>query len=85
MPVLAKFCGIVIRLLTLRPLGHRIHAFYRDEELVVDLDEVRVVAGHAPERIVRLVLAWARQHRGEILREIEAVRNNAARTRAVLV
>lgn len=67
MPVLAKFCGIVIRLLSLRTLGPRIHAFYGDEELVVDLDDLRVVSGHMPDRIGRMVLTWARQHREEIL------------------
>lgn len=67
MPVLAKFGGIVIRLLCLHPMGARLHAFYGDEELIVDVDDVRVVSGWAPDRVARQVLAWARQHRREIL------------------
>lgn len=67
MPVLAKFSGIVIRLLSLGAFGHRIHAFYGDEELVVDLDSVQVVSGHLPRRPGRLVLHWVRQHREEVL------------------
>src|SRR5262245_28820674 len=67
MRVLAKLCGIVIRLLKLRPFGSRLHAFYVNDELVVDLDEVRVVSGRLPDRAMRMVLAWARQHRREIL------------------
>ncbi len=67
MPVIAKFGGIVIRLLCLGAFGHRLHAFHGNDELVVDLDDLRVVNGSAPDRISRQVLAWARQHRCEIL------------------
>lgn len=68
MPVIAEFGGVIIRLLRLRSLGHRLHAFYGDDELVVDLAELRVVEGLLPERIGRQVMEWARQHRLEILR-----------------
>ncbi|MBL9138172.1 MAG: DUF4160 domain-containing protein [Verrucomicrobiales bacterium] len=67
MPVIANFCGIIIRLLNLRPLGHRIHAFLGEEELVVDLYDLRVLSGHFPEPMARLVLDWVRSHRYEIL------------------
>ncbi len=36
MPVLAKFYGIVIRLMCLQNLGTRLHAFYEGAELVTD-------------------------------------------------
>lgn len=74
MPVLAKFCGVVIRLLCLQSMGHRLHAFHGDDELVVDLDEMRVLSGRLPERLTRMVLAWARQHRYEILAGLRTVR-----------
>ncbi|MCC7376888.1 MAG: DUF4160 domain-containing protein [Verrucomicrobiales bacterium] len=67
MPVIANFCGIIIRLLNLRPLGQRLHAFHGDEELVVDLYDLRVLSGHFPEPLGRMVLDWARSHRYEIL------------------
>lgn len=67
MPVIARFGGIVIRLLCLGVFGHRLHAFHGDDELVVDLDALRIVSGSAPDRISRQVLAWARQHRYQIL------------------
>lgn len=71
MPVLAKFSGIVIRLLCLGRFGPRIHAFYRDQELVIDLEDVRVLSGRLPDRFARIVLAWVRQHRQEILAGLE--------------
>lgn len=66
MPVLAKFCGIVIRLLSSRTLGARLHAFYGDSELIVNLLDLSIVQGDLPPRIQRMVLAWAKQHRSEV-------------------
>ena len=67
MPVIARFCGIVIRLLCLRTLGTRLHAFHGDSEMVVDLASLRVIEGNVPERERRMVLEWARAHQSELL------------------
>ena len=75
MPVIAKFYGIVIRMLCARALGARIHAFYGDSELVVSLWPLRIIQGDAPQRVSELVLEWARQHQQELLtdwRRLEA-------------
>ncbi len=66
MPVLAKFGGIVIRLLSLGRFGTRLHAFHGDDELVVDLAELRVLQGTLPAALRRRVLDWAREHRYSI-------------------
>ena len=67
MPVIARFYGIVIRMLCARALGARIHAFYGDSELVVSLWPLRIIQGDAPQRVSDLVLEWARQHQQEFL------------------
>ncbi len=85
MPVLAKFCGIVIRLLSVTVFGPRLHAFYGDDELVLDLDDLRVVSGRVPERIGRMILAWARQHRAEILAGLGQPPAGIVQRRAALV
>lgn len=77
MPVIANFCGIIIRLLNLRPLGQRLHAFLGDEELVVDLYDLRILYGHFPEPMTRLVLDWARSHRYEILAGLHRLESHA--------
>ena len=38
MPVIAKFCGIVMRLLIDRTFGTHVHAFYGDLELMISLN-----------------------------------------------
>jgi hypothetical protein len=67
MPVIAKFYGIVIRMLFLRSMEARFHAFYGDNELVVGLTPLRIIQGEAPGQIVALVLAWAAKHQAELL------------------
>jgi hypothetical protein len=67
MPVIAKFYGVVVRLLCLRSLGSRIHAFYGDSEMVIDLATLRVLENNLPDTVKWMVLAWAREHRGEIM------------------
>ena len=71
MPVLAKFYGIVIRLLCVRSLGARLHAFYGDAELVINLRTLKIIQGDAPPRVRELVLEWARQHYPELLEDAE--------------
>ncbi|MCX6930174.1 MAG: DUF4160 domain-containing protein [Verrucomicrobia bacterium] len=67
MPVIAKFCGIVIRLLIDRTFGTHVHAFYGDHELVVGLDPPRVIQGDAPPWVQEWVLWWVGHHQTELL------------------
>ncbi len=67
MPVIARFCGIVIRLLSLRSFGTRLHAFYGDSELVLDLKSLRIIDGSFAEPAKQIVLAWAKAHQRELL------------------
>lgn len=67
MPVIARFCGIVIRLLCLRTLGTRLHAFHGNSEMIVDLASLRIIEGNVPARESRMVMAWAKMHQRELL------------------
>ena len=67
MPVIARFYGIVIRMLSLLTFGVRLHAFHGDGEMVVDLKTLRVIEGTLPEAIRELVLAWIGLHQKELL------------------
>jgi len=66
MPVLARFCGIVIRMLMGPTIGMRLHAFHGDTEVVLGLNPVRVIQSDAPAWVVAEVLNWARGHEPEI-------------------
>lgn len=67
MPVVAKFYGIVIRMLCVRLLGARIHAFYGDRELVIGLAPLRIIEGEVPSWVKNRVMAWAASHHQDLL------------------
>jgi hypothetical protein len=62
MPVLAKFYGIVIRMLCDRTFGTHFHAFYGDSELVIGVNPLRVIQGEAPPWVREWALAWVRHY-----------------------
>jgi len=77
MPVLAKFCGIVIRMLIDRTFGTHYHAFYGDSELVIGLNPLRVIQGDAPPWVREWALDWVKQHHSELL-SVRRINPNAA-------
>jgi hypothetical protein len=67
MPVLSRFCGIVVRMLFAPLLGAHFHAIYGDRELMVAIEPLAIIQGDVPDEVRRLVLAWARTHQRELL------------------
>ena len=67
MPVLAKFYGIVIRMLSVQSVAARFHAIYDRFELVVQIEPLHILYGDAPVRVQGMVLEWAEQHQQELL------------------
>jgi len=67
MPVIAKFCGIVMRLLIDRTFGIYLHAFYGDSEMVIGLNPPRVIQSDAPPWVQEWALWWVKHHESELL------------------
>jgi hypothetical protein len=67
MPVLAKFYGIVIRMLFVREFTAHFYAYYDKWELMIGVAPVRIIQGEAPGRVRDLVIEWATQHQYELL------------------
>jgi hypothetical protein len=67
MPVLAKFYGIVIRMLFDQTFGTHFHAFYGDSELVIGLNPLRVIQGDAPPWVREWALDWVGHYQNEWL------------------
>jgi len=51
------------------------HAYYGDDEALVDIESLEVRRGSLPRRAVGLVAEWASQHREELRRDWELARN----------
>ncbi len=67
MPVLARFCGIVIRKLVDRTFGIHLHVIYGECELVMGLNPLRVIQGDVPTWVREWSLEWVRQHQDQLL------------------
>ena len=65
MPELSRFFGIIIRMFTEVGGKHHLphfHAYWQDEDAVIGIDPVDLIAGSLPTRQRRLVEAWAELH-----------------------
>jgi len=71
MPVLAKFNGIVIRLLLAQTFGVRLHAFYGDAELVIGLNPLRIISSEVPHWVEAWVMNWVSQHEYEFAPSVQ--------------
>jgi hypothetical protein len=67
MPVIAKFCGIVMRVLIDRTFGVHLHAFYGDSEMVIGFNPMRVIQSDVPAWVQDWVLWWVQHHQDEVL------------------
>jgi hypothetical protein len=47
------------------------HAVYGEHELVIGLDPLAIMVGHAPRRVRGMVLEWAQQHAAELAADWE--------------
>jgi hypothetical protein len=62
MPTLAIIDGIRITMYYADHEPPHFHALAGEDEIVVDIANLRVVAGHGPPAMLRRVRAWARRH-----------------------
>lgn len=70
MPELSRFFGIIIRMFTEVGGQHHVahfHAYWQDEDAVIGIDPVELIAGYLPTRQRRLVEAWAELHQRGLL------------------
>ena len=78
MPVIAKFYGIVIRMLFHNTLPASFHALYEQWELVVGISPLRIIQGEAPARVCEMVMEWAREHQRELMENWECCQQAVA-------
>ena len=69
MPSISYFYGITIKMYH-NEIHHRgrphFHAGYGEDEAIVDIESLTIIAGALPPRGRRLVTEWARAHRAEL-------------------
>lgn len=66
MPTISVFYGIVIKMYWSEHAPPHFHAFYADQEALIDIRELAVMRGSLPRRAVSLVLDWAELRQAEL-------------------
>ncbi|MGL4908281.1 MAG: DUF4160 domain-containing protein [Bacteroidales bacterium] len=69
MPTIAMFYGILVRMYY-APKEHNpphIHAFYQDQQVVVEITENKVIEGSFPLTQLRFLQSWVDIHKEELL------------------
>lgn len=75
MPEISRFYGIVIRMYYSVHAPPHFHAEYGENELVVGVDPIEILAGAASARVRSMALEWAALHQRELLESWRRCRN----------
>ena len=67
MPEISRFFGIVIAIYYKDHQPPHFHAKYGDQTGVFAIDDLRLIEGQLPKRVISLILEWAFQHREELM------------------
>lgn len=71
MPELSRFLGIVISMYHNDHAPPHFHAAYGSQKGVFSINELKMLEGKLPKRVISLVLEWAFIHREELLQDWE--------------
>ena len=66
MPEISRFYGIVIKMYFADHLPPHFHAEYGDQEALVDVNSLAVIAGRVPPRAMGMIVEWASSHQEEL-------------------
>lgn len=69
MPTISVFYGIVIQMFWNDHAPPHFHALYAEHEAVINIVTLEVMRGSLPRRALELVLAWAQNHRQELMED----------------
>ena len=69
MPEICRFLGIVISMYYKEHMPPHFHAKYGGQRAAFSVNELKVIKGSLPKRVISLVLEWAFEHRNELLED----------------
>lgn len=71
MPEVSRFYGIVIAIYYKDHPPPHFHAKYGGQTGVFSIEDLRMIEGQLPKRVISLVLEWAFEHREELMQNWE--------------
>ena len=75
MPEISRFLGIVIAMYYQEHKPPHFHAKYGSEVGVFSINDLRLIEGKLPKRIISLILEWTFEHRQELIENWELAGN----------
>lgn len=76
MPTICAFFGIVIRMYYDEHAPPHFHAMYNNDEVIIEIETLKICSGHVPRRALALILEWAAAHRRELTRNWKLAREH---------
>ncbi len=67
MPQISYFLGIAIKMFYRDHNPPHFHAFYAEYEALIDIQNLDLIAGGLPPRVLGLVIEWTALHQQELL------------------
>jgi hypothetical protein len=81
MPEISRFYGIVVKMYYNDHVPPHFHAEYGNDEMLVAINTLAVIAGRLSPRATGLVLEWAAAHQAELLQAWDQARKMQPLTR----
>jgi len=75
MPELSRFLGMVVSMYFDDHNPPHFHVKYNDKRAKIAIDDLKVLEGSLPARILGLVIEWAELHKEELMRDWEMVKS----------
>ena len=66
MPEICRFLGIIVAMFYNDHAPPHFHARYGDCRIEIEIDTLRILAGHFPPRALGLLMEWAALHQSEL-------------------
>lgn len=78
MPVICRFLGIVIAMFYKDHNPPHFHVRYNEFSALISINELTIIEGNLPPRILGLVIEWASIHRAELMEDWKLAQASAA-------
>jgi hypothetical protein len=69
MPEISAFYGIIIRMFSDDHNPPHFHAYYNEFEVLVSIQNFRVLRGYFPPKALGMIMEWAEIHKEELLED----------------
>ena len=71
MPEISRFLGIVIAMYHSDHASPHFHAIYGSHRAVFSIQDLKLIEGKLPKRVISLILEWTFLHREELMKDWE--------------